>query len=128
MSTSQILIYSVLTLIIVFYLRRWWMTRSIIRYSAQQVTERLKQGGAVLLDVRTNAERSNSHIKGSLHIPLQELGRRTDNLQKHREKEIICYCQTGSRSLVAAARLMKQGFKVADMTGGISEWNFAQLR
>jgi rhodanese-related sulfurtransferase len=127
MSTSQIIIYAVLALLIFLYVRRWLMTRTISRYSPHQVNERLKQGGVVLLDVRTNSERAASSIKGSLHIPLQEILRRTEELAKLREKEIICYCQTGSRSLVAAARLKKHGFRTADMRGGIAEWNFSRL-
>ena len=128
MSTSQIIIYGVLALFILFYVRRWWTTRSISRYSPQQANDRVKQGGTILLDVRTNGERSSNHIKGSLHIPLKELARRTDELTRHKDKEIICYCQSGNRSLVAAAQLKKLGFKVADMTGGIADWNFSHLQ
>lgn len=88
----------------------------------------MKQSGSpVLLDVRTNAERERKSIKGSLHIPLHELGRRMEELEKHKSKEIICYCQSGSRSFSAAARLKKFGFTVANMNGGISEWNSSGL-
>ena len=85
-------------------------------------------GSTVLLDVRTTGERQRGCIKGSLHIPLHELGRRTDELGKHRNKEVICYCQSGNRSTAAAARLKKEGFTVANMKGGISEWNSLGLR
>jgi rhodanese-related sulfurtransferase len=126
MNGSQIVIYIVLGLLILFYLRRYMMTRSITRYSPAQVAERMKGGNVILLDVRTDNERSAGSIKGSLHIPLQQLARRTGELNKYQGKEIICYCQSGSRSLVAAAQLKKAGFTVADMTGGIGEWNFSQ--
>ena len=82
----------------------------------------------VLLDVRTRGERAAQHIQGSLHIPLHQLEKRIDELQKHQNKEIICYCQTGSRSLSAAIRLKKHGFTVANLKGGIAEWNFVHRR
>jgi rhodanese-related sulfurtransferase len=78
----------------------------------------------LLLDVRSNGERQHSHIKGSLHIPLNQLVSRSDELSKHKEKEIVCYCQTGNRSVTAASRLNKLGFKAANLKGGIAEWNF----
>jgi rhodanese-related sulfurtransferase len=128
MSGSQIVIYAVLALLILFYFRRFMMTRSIARYSAAQVAERIKGGNVVLLDVRTDGEHASGAIKGSLHIPLQQLGRRTEELNKYRGKEIVCYCQSGSRSLVAAAQLKKAGFTAADMTGGIGEWNLLRIQ
>jgi rhodanese-related sulfurtransferase len=86
----------------------------------------LKDGGAVLLDVRTASEVRTGSIKGAVHIPAQELARRGDELKKYADKEIICYCQTGRRSLLAAARLKQQGFHASHLEGGIAEWNFVQ--
>lgn len=127
MSGSQIVIYIVLGLFVLFYLRRFMMTRSIQRYSPPQVAERLKRSDIVLLDVRTDGERAAGAIKGSLHIPLQHLSRRAEELNRYKGKEIVCYCQSGNRSLIAAARLKKAGFMVADMQGGIAEWNFSKI-
>jgi len=126
MTGSQIILYGLLALIALFYLRRFLVTRTIKRYSATELTDRLKQPGSILLDVRTSSERQAQHIPGSLHIPLQELQRRSVELEKHKNREVICYCQTGNRSLVAAVRLRRLGFNVADLEGGIAEWQFTQ--
>lgn len=126
MTTTQIILYALLAFIILVYLRRFLLTRSVVRYSSGQLADRLKQGGTTLLDVRTAAEHQSGHIKGSLHIPLQELSRRSDELRKHKEREIVCYCQTGSRSLFAAARLQREGYSAAHLDGGIADWNFTQ--
>jgi rhodanese-related sulfurtransferase len=125
MTISQILLYAVLALVLLMYLRRFFIARSVTQYSPAGAAERLK-GGAVFLDVRTEGERTAQHITGSLHIPLQTLTARMDDLQKYREREIICYCQTGRRSVLAAARLQKHGFRTANLAGGIVEWNFHQ--
>lgn len=126
MTASQIILYGLLALVALFYLRRFLVTRTIKRYTATQLADRLKEPGSVLLDVRTSSERQAQLIPGSLHIPLQELQRRSVELEKHKNREVICYCQTGNRSLVAAVRLRRLGFNVADLEGGIAEWNFHQ--
>lgn len=88
----------------------------------------LKQAaGMILLDVRTKSERSAQHIAGSIHIPLQELAIRIEELKKFAGREIICYCQSGSRSMSAAALLQKKGLDAANLRGGIAEWNFYKL-
>jgi len=126
MSTSQILLYSLLALVFLVYLRRFLLTRGITRYSPSGLADRLKQGGAVLLDVRTPAEYQSGNIKGSVLVPLQELHRRSVELQKYKGQEIVCYCRSGSRSLMAAAQLRRKGFNTAHLEGGIAEWNFSQ--
>lgn len=129
MTASQIILYALMALVLALYLRRWFLLRGMKQYSPQQVAEAMKQAGSkVLLDVRTAAERQHKSIKGSIHIPLHELGRRIEELNKHKNKEIICYCQSGNRSLSAAARLKKSGFTVANMKGGIAEWNSLGLQ
>jgi NADPH-dependent 2,4-dienoyl-CoA reductase/sulfur reductase-like enzyme len=57
----------------------------------------------VLLDVRTAAERANGAIPGSIHIPLNELRQRTEELP--RDREIIVHCQSGQRSYFACRLL-----------------------
>jgi rhodanese-related sulfurtransferase len=56
---------------------------------------------------------------------LHSLSTRVGELEQHRRREIICYCQTGNRSLSAAAKLKRGGFSVANLRGGITEWNFS---
>ena len=126
MTTSQLLLYGVLVLLILIYLRRFFLTRSVTRYSPAQLADRMKEGNMVLLDVRTNGEFQSGHIKGALHIPVMELTARVAEIKKQGDREIVCYCQSGSRSLMAAARLTKLGFRSSHLEGGIAEWNFSQ--
>jgi rhodanese-related sulfurtransferase len=129
MTTSQIILYVLIALVATLYIRRWLMLRGMKQYSPREVADAMKQSGSkLLLDVRTEAERQRNSIKGSTHIPLHELGRRIEELNKHKNKEVICYCQSGNRSVSAAARLKKSGFTVANMKGGIAEWNSSGLQ
>jgi len=123
--TGEILFYAIIGLLILISLRRFFVKRSVAHYSVREVAERIATNRAVLLlDVRTEKEWRQGHIKGAHHIPLHELARRSSELDKHKNREIICYCQTGNRSISAALRLKRLGFSTASMEGGIAEWNF----
>ncbi len=123
--TEQIVWYGLLAVIVFFYVKKILVARSITHYTPAELQQSLQgSSNKVVLDVRTNRERTSGNIKGSLHIPLHELNRRADELEKYRDKEIICYCASGNRSLSAAAKLRKKGFTVANLRGGIAEWNF----
>jgi phage shock protein E len=78
-----------------------------------------------LLDVRTPGEYKLGHVQGAELIPLNELAVRIDQLPKARE--IVCICESGSRSSVAARHLQSQGYKVSNMLGGMERWVRAGL-
>ncbi len=123
--TGEILLYVLIVLVVLISVRRFFINRSVTHYSVKEVAERIQANrGVLLLDVRTEKEWRQGHIKGAHHIPLHELTRRSSELDKHKNKEIICYCQTGNRSIRAALRLKHLGFSTASMKGGIAEWNF----
>jgi rhodanese-related sulfurtransferase len=129
MTAQQVIIYLALALVGFVYVRRWLLARGLKHYSPVTVADLMKGSNSqVLLDVRTAAERQRQHIKGSIHIPLHELGHRMGELERHKANEVICYCQSGNRSVSAAVRLKKFGFTVANMKGGIAEWNPSGLR
>ena len=77
----------------------------------------------LLLDVRTPQENAAQAIEGSVLIPLQELGNRIQDLPK--DREIVVYCRTGSRSAYACAHLAGMGYNVKNLEGGIMVWNRA---
>lgn len=124
----EILLYFVIMVIVFLYLRRAFWGFSIAHYSPAVAAEKLgDRTKTISLDVRTDGERKSGHIQGSIHIPLHQLSGRMDELRKHKDKEIICYCRSGNRSLSAAAKLKRAGFTVANLQGGIAEWNFQNL-
>jgi rhodanese-related sulfurtransferase len=128
MTFSQIFLLFLLFAVLYIVIKRVLLSRNIKTYEPYEVKDKIKDSlNVILLDVRTSAERSRQLIKGSFHIPLQELGLKTAELNKFRNKEIICYCQSGSRSMIAAGKLKKMGFNSANMKGGITKWNFNNI-
>ena len=78
-----------------------------------------------LLDVRTPEEYKQGHVSWAELIPLAELPAKMARIPKGRE--IICICESGSSSSVAAQHLSSQGYKVSNMSGGMSGWVRAGL-
>ena len=129
MNSFQIILLVLAGLIILNYIRKKFQQRGLVNYSPQEANGKVKGSkNVILLDVRTKAERDSQSIKGSFHIPLHELKGRADELNKFKDKEIICYCRTGNRSVTAAVILKKKGFNSANMKGGIVKWNSSNLR
>lgn len=70
----------------------------------------LIQEGAVILDVRTKSEYAGGHVKGSVNIPLDQLGKNMDKLKKQKKVVITC-CASGMRSASAAGMLKSNGIE-----------------
>ena len=71
--------------------------------------------GALVLDVRRADERGKGAIPNSVHIPLDQLRARSDELPG--DHEIIVHCASGQRSYFACRLLAQRGFKVRNLTG-----------
>jgi peroxiredoxin family protein/rhodanese-related sulfurtransferase/TusA-related sulfurtransferase len=76
-----------------------------------------------ILDIRTSAERILGSIPGDIHIDLDELRTRLDELDK--SKEYIVYCAIGHRGYIAARILTQHGFKVRNLSGGYKLYKYA---
>jgi len=77
----------------------------------------------LLLDVRRDDERAKGFIPDSVHIPLDQLRSRMDELP--RDREVVAYCQSGQRSYYAARILAQHGFRVRNLTGSYRTWRIA---
>jgi len=82
----------------------------------------------LLLDVRTATEFDGplGHIAGAVLLPVQELEQRIDELNEHKEKEIIVICRSGNRSQTGTHILISHGFNAVNMLGGMKAWNDLQ--
>jgi NADPH-dependent 2,4-dienoyl-CoA reductase/sulfur reductase-like enzyme/rhodanese-related sulfurtransferase len=78
----------------------------------------------LLLDVRRDDERAKGSIPGSIHIPLDQLRSRMDELPH--DREIVVYCQSGQRSYYAARILTQHGYRVRNLTGSYRTWKTAR--
>lgn len=74
-----------------------------------------------LLDVRQDWETRLCRLENTVHIPIEEIEVRTDELNP--EDEIVVYCHQGVRSAAVAEYLRQLGFKnVKNLAGGLDHW------
>lgn len=108
------------------FLTGLFANKNITQFDPQQLLERKKTSPKpFILDVREPEEYRSGHIEDAVLIPLGELNEKISHLPKG--KDIICVCQSGSRSSVAANRLAKAGYQVGNLKGGMSRWLYAGL-
>lgn len=75
----------------------------------------------VLVDVRDEWETRLCRLDNALHIPMEELEFRHEELNP--TDEIVVYCHHGVRSAAVADYLRRLGFtRVQNLAGGLDAW------
>ncbi|HTS83566.1 MAG TPA: rhodanese-like domain-containing protein [Usitatibacter sp.] len=93
-----------------------------------EATRLMNQGSTLVLDVRDGNEFAAGHLPRARHIPLSELGKRVEEINKYKEKSVLVTCQSGARSGRAVRLLKDAGFTaVYELKGGIAAWQQASL-
>ena len=89
---------------------------------------RLMNQGALLLDVRTQAEYDAGHIIDARHVPQDEVANAAETLKRFKDKVIVTCCDSGMRAGAVARTLRTQGFtKVVNLRGGLQAWRAENL-
>jgi rhodanese-related sulfurtransferase len=90
--------------------------------TAQELKTRLDRNDRpVLVDVREDWETKLCRLENAVHLPIEELEFRTDELD--RNDEIVVYCHHGVRSAAVADYLRRLGFaRVRNLAGGLDAW------
>lgn len=73
-----------------------------------------------VLDVREDYEWEAGHIEGALHIPVDQIPARLDELDPDEDLHVIC--RTGGRSFRVAEWLVANGYSAVNVTGGMDAW------
>ncbi|MGC1547968.1 MAG: molybdopterin-synthase adenylyltransferase MoeB [Rhodanobacter sp.] len=79
--------------------------------------------GALLIDVREDAERASGTPAGSLGLSRGFLELRIEQVEPDRDRAIVTLCGSGQRSLLAAEALQRLGYRqVQSVAGGFNRW------
>lgn len=94
--------------------------------TADEFENALRGGHVQLLDVRSAEEYAQGHIANAENIDVQQ----PDFIDKTQGKlnhtnPVYVYCRSGKRSMLAAQKLVKAGFKVVNLRDGIMGWEDA---
>lgn len=92
--------------------------------TATELKDRIDAGEKLrLLDVRRADEYENFNLGGTL-LPLEKIQvMETDDIDDWKDEEIIVYCRTGNRSVIASQYLEQMGFtNMVNLAGGVVGW------
>lgn len=81
--------------------------------------EKAQAEGAVVVDVRTDAEYQSGNIPDAKLIPIDSL---RENLDQLRGKDVIVHCAVGQRGHTATQILRSHGIRVRNLDGGYTTW------
>jgi len=82
-----------------------------------------KDPDLVILDVRTPAEFAAGHVPGARNVSHDLLSSRLAELAPLRDKQVVLYCRSGRRTLLAADVLHAAGFtRLAHLEGDYLAW------
>jgi len=89
--------------------------------SASDLEQYLDEGRDIyLVDMRDRDSFLREHIRGAVNIPADELPGQVWQLPP--EQLIVLYCYHGPQSMLAARKLARRGYQVADVYGGIQAY------
>jgi rhodanese-related sulfurtransferase len=83
---------------------KWWNGRRVM-----VMLPRLKSEGAILVDVRSEAEFAAGNAPGTCNIPLNVLSQRLGDIPT--SAPVVLACASGTRSGMAKLLLKKNGYK-----------------
>ena len=76
----------------------------------------------LVVDVRTSTERMVASLPAAIHLPMNELAARLEELP--RDRDLVVHCHHGGRSTQAVEFLRAQGFdRARNLAGGIDAWS-----
>ena len=94
---------------------KWWNSKRIVA-----MLPKLRQGGAIFVDVRSASEFASGHAPETINIPLQELGSRLGEIPK--SSPVVVCCASGTRSGMAKLLLKKNGYSTVYNIGTWSKF------
>lgn len=94
--------------------------------SPREAVQRMNRG-AVLVDVREDAEFAAAHVRGAHHVPLGWLRAHgpagLDARLPPGTRDVLLICRSGTRSRIAQSRLAGQGsLRCTNVAGGMAAW------
>lgn len=78
----------------------------------ENIKEIVEKKEYLIIDVRTEEEYKEGHIKKSINIPYDEID---ENIEIDKDKIIFVYCRSGNRSSIAQEALTQLGYIVHDL-------------
>ena len=96
--------------------------------SINEAVQLVNGDGGIFLDIREATDYARGHITDAVHIPAAALVKRSNELEKYRDKPVVVVCKMGQSAGPATKSLRAQGFSRAQkLSGGMMEWDAQKL-
>ena len=95
-----------------------WIMADFKKITASEAFELIKKDYPIF-DVRSKEEYNNGHIKGAILIPYDKFEKKSKEISKYKNKEVIVYSKTGRIGINASRELSKMGIKPLNVVGGM---------
>lgn len=96
----------------------------LLEFDAHTLKNLIERGEVCLIDVREPGEYASDRIPGAKLVPLSSFN--PNSIAFDPNQTLVLYCNSGSRSTVAAQKLIAAGFsQVAQLKNGLNTWKSA---
>lgn len=85
-----------------------------------EITKYIGRAGVLIIDLRDREDYLKGHIPSAVNIPYDKLEDEKRNINQN--NLLIFYCDRGHISLMAARDLMKHGYHIKSLYGGINAY------
>ncbi len=92
--------------------------RKAMKINSVELTVMLEEGTAQLIDIRFREEYEAWHMPAAINIPLNELSKRLNELD--RSKTIVTACPHKDRAIMARTFLKLKGYETRYLTDGLT--------
>lgn len=79
-----------------------------------------------IIDVRTEEEYKNGHIKNAINIPLDKILENDFDLNK--DEKLVIHCRTNGRSGMAIEKLAELGYKNLSLAPGVELFDYKLIK
>ena len=88
--------------------------------SQKEILAYIRQGNAVVIDLRDAAHFQKRHIPGALSMPYDNFNENHPILREY--GIIILCCEHGSTSLILGRKLSDKKYRILSLAGGMERW------
>lgn len=93
--------------------------KKISSKEAKEIIENEKD--ILIVDVRDEHSYKNTHIKGAINIPMNQLNN-ISSLIENKDQKLLIYCHHGIASRICTSILVQMGYKNTIDMGGIDKY------
>lgn len=97
-------------IIIVVVIAAFLLVRRLSQVNPATAREWLNKG-ALVIDVRSEAEYRDQHLPGTINIPVDRLGDEIARQAPNKEQPLLLHCRSGTRSGMGTSALKKMGYQ-----------------